>query len=306
MAPAEFAALLERLRPSFLQRVEDHRIPPECAEHLAGIYLPLSAWLAAQRNKPTLVLGINGAQGSGKSTLADFLGRILEAGFGLRVAALSIDDFYLARAERERLARQIHPLLHTRGVPGTHDVNLGLATIRALRSAEPGTLTPLPAFDKAQDDRRPAQEWPQFRGRPDAILFEGWCVGTAPQPEEALALPVNALEAGEDADGRWRRYVNERLRAEYAELFGEQDRLVMLKVPGMDSVFEWRALQERKLAESLPPGSPHRLMDAGGIERFVMHYERLTRHILAEMPGRADLVLHLDGNHRFTRIQLNR
>ena len=78
MAPAEFAALWERLRPSFLQRVEDHRIPPECAEHLAGIYLPLSAWLAAQRNKPTLVLGINGAQGSGKSTLADFIGRILE------------------------------------------------------------------------------------------------------------------------------------------------------------------------------------------------------------------------------------
>jgi D-glycerate 3-kinase len=34
-------------------------------------------------------------------------------------------------------------------------------------------------------------------------------------------------------------------------------------------------------------------MDGAQLDRFVQHYERLTRHILAEMPGRADLVLHL-------------
>ena len=30
------------------------------------------------------------------------------------------------------------------------------------------------------------------------------------------------------------------------------------------------------------------------LRRFIMHYERLTRHILSEMPGRADVVLRLD------------
>jgi D-glycerate 3-kinase len=35
-------------------------------------------------------------------------------------------------------------------------------------------------------------------------------------------------------------------------------------------------------------------MADAAIDRFVQHYERLTRHILAEMPARAGLVLRLD------------
>ena len=34
------------------------------------------------------------------------------------------DDFYLTQAQRQDLAQQIHPLLKSRGVPGTHDVPL--------------------------------------------------------------------------------------------------------------------------------------------------------------------------------------
>lgn len=300
--PAEYAGLWARLRPAFLARMAEHRIDEAAAEGLAAVYLPLAAWVHGQKGAGTLVLGVNGAQGSGKSTLCDFLGLVLEAGHGCRVAGFSIDDIYKTRAERERLGREVHPLLVTRGVPGTHDAGLGLATLRALQAAAPHTLTPLPAFDKARDDRKPSTDWPVFRGRPDVIVFEGWCVGTSPQSDEALIEPVNELERDEDADGAWRRHVNQRLRAEYAELFGELDRLVMLKVPGMASVFEWRGLQERKLAARVAPGESHRLMDAAAIRRFIMHYERLTRHNLDEMPGRADLTLYLDEAHRFTRI----
>jgi D-glycerate 3-kinase len=304
LSPAGFAELWERIRPSFLERMREHRIPDELADGLAGIYLPLAAWVRGRKGAGTLVLGVNGAQGSGKSTLCDFLRLILEKAYGCRVAGFSIDDIYKTRAERERLAREVHPLLITRGVPGTHDAGLGLATIRALKSAEPCALTALPSFDKARDDRRPLPEWPRFRGRPDVIIFEGWCVGTSPQTDEALAEPTNELERNEDADGAWRRHVNERLQGEYAELFGELDRLVMLRVPGMASVFEWRSLQERKLAEKTDPDSGHRLMDAAAIRRFIMHYERLTRRNLEEMPDRADLTLYLDENHRFIRIQV--
>lgn len=303
LSPADYAALWAKLRPAFLAKMAAHKIEPEAAEGLAAVYLPLAAWVMAQRGADTLVLGINGAQGSGKSTLCDFLGLVLEQGYGCRVAGFSIDDIYKTRAERERLARDVHPLLVTRGVPGTHDAGLGLATIHRLKTAASHTLTPLPAFDKARDDRKASTDWPLFRGRPEVIIFEGWCVGTQPQSDDALREPVNDLERDEDADGAWRRYVNEQLKADYAALFGQLDRLVMLKVPGMASVFEWRSLQEQKLAAQTT--GQHRLMDAAAIRRFIMHYERLTRHNLDEMPERADLTLYLDESHRFTRIMMN-
>jgi D-glycerate 3-kinase len=36
-----------------------------------------------------------------------------------------------------------------------------------------------------------------------------------------------------------------------------------------------------------------------------MHYERLTRHILSEMPDRADIVFDLDESHSAARVHIN-
>src|SRR6187402_352808 len=74
------------------------------------------------------ILGISGLQGSGKSTLAASL---IEAAKerGWSAVSLSLDDVYLTRAEREALGRQVHPLLRTRGVPGTHDLTLLASTL---------------------------------------------------------------------------------------------------------------------------------------------------------------------------------
>jgi len=304
LTPAEYQKLWERIRPVFAAQMRAHHIDESLTEGLAAVYLPLAAWVRRQKSAETLVLGVNGAQGSGKSTLCDFLRLILSEAYGFRVAGFSIDDIYKTRAERECLARDVHPLLLTRGVPGTHDADLGLNTIRALKTAGANTLTPLPAFDKACDDRKPLAEWPVVHGHPDVVIFEGWCVGTQPQSDDALGLPINELEKNEDPDGAWRRHVNDQLKGDYATLFGELDRLIMLKVPGMDSVFEWRSLQERKLAEKTGPSDRHRLMDAAALRRFIMHYERLTRHTLDEMPSRADLTLCLDERHQFTHVHI--
>ena len=105
------------------------------------------------------VVGLCGPQGSGKTTAARIIRRMLVEQ-GCSCAVLSIDDLYLTLAERQDLARRVHPLLATRGPPGTHDVGLGLKALAAL--AKPGEAR-LPRFDKGADDRAPLSEWPFVR-----------------------------------------------------------------------------------------------------------------------------------------------
>ncbi|TWB63914.1 kinase [Nitrospirillum viridazoti] len=240
------------------------------------------------------ILGICGAQGSGKSTLADGLAERLVAS-GLRVAVLSLDDLYLTKEERQDLARDVHPLLATRGVPGTHDVGLGLAVLDGLGT--PGR-TLLPRFDKAVDSRAAEGAW--VEGPVDVVLFEGWCVGALPQDAADLAAPVNELERDRDAGGEWRRHVNAALAGDYQRLFGRLDALVLLAAPDFAVVRGWRIQQEEGLRAKLrAAGKPtDGTMTDDQVSRFIQFYERLTRHILAEMPGRADLTLRLDAARR--------
>lgn len=247
--------------------------------------------LAAKVRRP-VVIGLCGAQGSGKTTLADAVHAACKAE-GLRSAVLSIDDLYLTRAERLALAREVHPLLATRGVPGTHDVALGISVLEGL---ERGEAVALPRFDKIADDRKPCAQWPRSPAPCDVLVFEGWCVGARPQPVEDLGLPVNRLEAEEDPGGIWRGYVNDALAGPYQKLFASIDRLILLAAPGFEVVHRWRLEQERELALSAGPQA--RLMDEAAVARFISHYERLTRYILSEMPGRADLVVRLDEARR--------
>lgn len=238
--------------------------------------------LGAPHRAP-LVVGVSGAQGSGKTTLVAQLAEELTVA-GRRVATLSLDDLYLPRIERQRLAREIHPLLATRGVPGTHDVALGLATIAALERGE-GAL--LPRFAKALDDRWPEAEWPRAPERCEVLLLEGWCLGAHPQ--DHVGTPVNALEADEDPRAIWRGYANTALAGDYQHLFARIDLLVMLAAPDWTVVAKWREQQEAELRGSGGPG----VMSEAEVSRFIQLYERLTRWMLEEMPARADLVARL-------------
>jgi len=239
--------------------------------------------------RPRLI-GINGAQGSGKTTLCRFL-EVLLVEHNLRTATLSLDDLYLTRAERCDLATHEHALFATRGVPGTHDIALGEVVLDDLLA---GRTAALPRFDKATDDRAAVRR--MVEPPIDVVLFEGWCVGAVPQPATALRAPVNALERDEDADGSWRREVNRRLATDYAEMFARIDLLVMLQVETFEAVRANRALQEQKLAASSPGGPA--LMDDAALGRFLMHYERLTRWMLEEMPARADVVMPIGADQR--------
>ncbi|WP_299017502.1 kinase [uncultured Caulobacter sp.] len=269
-------------------------LPERFADLADRLHRPLAARIAgwAGEGRAPLVVGICGPQGSGKSTLAALVRRLLAAR-GLKVATLSIDDLYLTKAERARLAREVHPLLATRGVPGTHDPALGLAVLQALGRPE---TTALPRFDKAADDRAPETSWPRVEGPVDVVLLEGWCVGARPQPAARLAAPVNALERDEDPDGVWRGFANAALAGPYAPLFARVDRLVLLTAPDFAVVRAWRGQQEARLrarlaAEGRDPGLA---MDEAALDRFVAHYERLTLWIAEDLPGVTDVVVKLD------------
>ncbi len=307
LPPDQLHPLADKVHPAFLSKCRSLELDTDLSPLLESVYLPLAAWIVRQKSDNPLVLGINGAQGSGKSTLSALLQAILVSGFQQRVVGFSIDDIYKTRAEREQLAKTVHPLLITRGVPGTHEVALGIHTIEALKQATAKDEIPIPVFDKATDDRKPMEAWPVWKGPVDIILFEGWCVGARPQPEAMLAEPVNELEAKEDPDGTWRRYVNDQLKGPYQNLFALLDRLIMLKVPDMAAVFRWRLEQERKLAElyRYSPHQPLKLMDENQLRRFIQHYERLTRWMLEDLPPRADIVLYLNPAHQIHQVQVN-
>lgn len=233
------------------------------------------------------IIGVAGAQGCGKSTLA------AEAVNAFGAVTLSLDDVYLTRAERLALAKAVHLLFGTRGPPGTHDLKLLNEVLDALRGAASDSDVRLPAFDKLKDDRRPEADWPVARGRPRAIILEGWCVGALPQSGTDLVPPVNALESDEDADGVWRRAVNARLADDYAALFTRLDRTLYLRPPTFAQVLDWRCEQEATLLGGAP--LPHGRRTE--LARFVQHYERLTRHLM-DGGVRADVVIQLDANRR--------
>lgn len=238
---------------------------------------------------PCRVFGITGLQGTGKSTLSAQVAALAEA-HGLRAVVLSIDDLYLDQPERQRLGREVHPLLATRGAPGSHDLALGQATFEALRAGR----ARLPAFDKISDRRLPESEWARIDGVPDLVLFEGWFHKVPPQAEAALVGPINALERQDDPDGLWRRWCNAAL-AGYAPLWAELGALLFLQGPGFEQVPEWRGQQERTLAAANPG---RRTMTQAEVARFVLFFERVSRQALATLPGIADWTVRVDAQRR--------
>lgn len=280
--------------------LEEHQLPDSYKDIAQKWFIPLAEDLAMHYNsaiKPYFV-GINGCQGSGKSTLCDFLVYYLSQHKGLNVVSLSLDDFYFDQSHRNALAVKVHPLLATRGVPGTHNTPLALKTFDQL--GQYGTAS-IPRFNKATDNPYSVIEWPVVNTPVDIVLMEGWCWGVMPQEETALSTPVNTLEKQEDPLGIWSRYVNRQLTEHYLPLYERMQCWIMLKAPSFDQVYQWRTEQEHKLAARV--GSDHPgIMTDQQIARFIQHYQRLTEHGLSTLPARCDYVFHLDAQRQINQL----
>lgn len=256
---------------------------------LAGHLLDQFAGRIARSRRPYL-LGLSGLQGSGKSTLAREM-KVQADARGWPSEVLSLDDFYYSRSEREALAHQIHPLLRTRGVPGTHEIELLLSVLAALPHASDKLPVSHPRFDKGRDTRMPPSKWANVTKPPKLVILEGWAIGLRPQTLATLDEPVNALERDEDPDGVWRHWVNKQLRG-YQPLWRKLDVLVVLQAPNWEIVRKWRSEQEEELLARHAPLA----MDAETMVRFLAHFERLSRHALATLPDLADTTVEYDDN----------
>ncbi len=288
--------------------IREHQLPAAYSLAVVQWFAPVAKAIARQQAAlgKTTIVGISGAQGSGKSTLAELLALLCKNKYHLHAVVLSLDDFYLTRQQRKILAATVHPLLATRGVPGTHDIPLALDIIRKLCGGTSETL--VPKFNKASDDRLPQPEWPHVTSKVDLILLEGWCLGAEPQANTALTKPVNELEKEADANEAWRHYINQQLHDMYPQLFGLIDYWIMLKAPSFSCVYQWRLEQENKLKQTLPhsdrmTGRSNRIMSADAVHRFIQHYQRITEHLLETLPARVDTLFNLDEDRKIISMQ---
>ena len=268
---------------------------------LKNIYIPISFWIENKYRKKggTLFLGFSGGQGSGKTTVTGILKIILKKFFKRRIHISSIDDFYKTLKDRNKMSNKIHPLFKTRGVPGTHDINLVKNFFYDIKKKK-FKKTKLPKFAKEHDDRLEKKYWFNIKQKPEIVILEGWCVGAKPQSNSLIKKPINILEKYEDKNFKWRKYVNEKLKKEYKKLFAMIDHFIFIKIPNFNMVLKWRVLQEKKLKKRSHLNK--KIMTYNQIKRFIMFYQRITLQMLKDLSKSASVVMFLKKNHEIKKI----
>ena len=273
-------------------------------KQLNDFFLPISQkiYKIYLQNKKTKIIGLTGGQGSGISTISNILKIILKEGFQLNTAIFSIDDFYKTLSDRKKMSKKISPLFLTRGVPGTHETDLLLNSIKQIKKINFKKIL-IPKFDKSIDDRLPKKKWQIIDKKPHIVIFEGWCVGVTPQKNKDLIVPLNILEKEKDKKRIWRDHVNKELKTTYKKIFEHIDTIIFLKVPSFYHVFKWRLLQEKKLRIT---SKGKKIMSKLQIKNFIMFYERLTKHMLKNLAKKAKFVVNIDNEHRLKSIKIKK
>ena len=263
---------------------------------IKSFLIPLCFWISkkAEKKRPYFV-GLAGGQGTGKTTISSLIRIILIKYFRLNVFRISIDDFYKTRKERINLSKRVHPMLLTRGVPGTHDINMMLNFFRNSKSKKFKRLK-LPTFNKAIDDRFNKKKWYDLKKRPDVIIFEGWCVGAKSEKNNTLKKTINSMEKIKDQKQVWRKYVNHQLKSKYKNLYSQLNCLIFLKAKNFSLLQKWRLKQERKLWVKSKVKS--KIMSKADVLNFMQTYQRITQNMFRNMPKYASVIFNLNSNHQ--------
>ncbi len=265
--------------------------------------IPVCFWITKKINKKEpLIIGFAGGQGTGKTTITSIITIILKKYFKLDVFKISIDDFYKTRKQRTLLSKNRHPLLMTRGVPGTHDINIILNFFKKIKVKNFKSLK-LPKFNKAVDERCKQNLWYKIQSKPDVVIFEGWCVGAKPQNSRELKKPVNSLEKIHDQNFKWRQYVNYQLKTKYKKLFNQLDYILFLKAKNFNLLRRWRLKQEKKLWLKSKNKKNLKKMNKIELKNFMDTYQRITQQMFKDMPKYSSIVMNLNNRHQIKNIK---
>ena len=265
---------------------------------IKSFVIPLCFWISKKADKKNpYFVGLAGGQGTGKTTISSLIKIILTKYFKYNVFRISIDDFYKTRKERISLSKRVHPMLLTRGVPGTHDINMMLSFFKKTKSRKFKRLK-LPTFNKAIDDRFIKKYWYDLKNKPDVIIFEGWCVGARSEKTDTLKKTINSMERVKDHKQIWRKYVNQQLKSKYKNLYSQLNCLIYLKAKNFSLLQKWRLKQERKLLIKSKKNSKSKIMNKRDVLNFMQTYQRITQNMFKNMPKYASIILNLNSNHQ--------
>ena len=289
---------------SFISSQETKREKFKNKEKMIKSFLiPICFWIF--KNKPknkTFIIGLAGGQGTGKTTISSLIRLILSTYFKLNVFKVSIDDFYKTRKERLKLSKSKHPLLLSRGVPGTHDVNMINKLFRNVKNSKFKSML-IPKFDKSIDDRCNKKLWYKMKKKPDVLILEGWCVGAKPENNKTLNMPINKLEKNLDDKMKWRLHVNNQLKNKYAKLFNQMNSLLYLKARNFNILKQWRIKQEKKLQIKNKRKKNNKIMNNMEVLKFMMTYQRITQNMFKITPKYSSIIIDLNDRHQIKRVK---
>ena len=270
---------------------------------ISNFLIPICFWINKKLKKnKTIIIGLSGGQGTGKTTISAIIEIILKKYFKLSVFKISIDDFYKTRKDRIKLSKNIHPLLKTRGVPGTHDINLMINFFKNIKKIKFKSML-LPKFDKSVDDRFKKKKWYKLKSKPDVVIFEGWCVGAKAQVLKDLKKPINLLEKTDDKSMKWRKFVNYQLLGKYKKFHKMLDHLLYLKAENFTLLKKWRLKQEKKLSINNKRKKNLKIMTNKEVLDFMMTYQRITENMFKNTPKYSSVVMNLNNGHQIKKVK---
>ena len=259
--------------------------------YICKYILPIIQYIDKTHDKKFI---ISGSQGSGKSTLSKLIKIIIEKTSSKKVMLLSIDDYYLSKIDRYNLSKQIHPLLITRGVPGTHNIKKLKEHLGQFKKKQFPIITP--TFNKLKDD---ISKKTKVFNKADILILEGWCCGAKPIENKFLKINLNKVEKELDKDFKWRKYYNSKLKNEYQQIFKTFDRIIYLQPLSFQFVLKWRYAQEKNNAKKTKTKN---FMNKNTTKNFILYYEKLTKWMIKNMPDKADMLIKVDKEQKIKKI----
>jgi len=260
-------------------------------KYISQFIIPIINKINNSKNNKFIIAG---SQGAGKSTLAKIFKLVLENVYKKKVMLLSIDDYYLSKNKRNKLSKKIHPLLITRGVPGTHDiVALKKDIINFQKNNFPITT---PRFNKLKDDISSKKK---IIKNAEILLLEGWCCGSPSINKEYLFQNINRLETILDKNKKWRQYYNSQLKKDYKKVFSLFDQQIYIQPPSFNYILKWRYAQERNNALRSRNSD---FINKSDLQNFIQHFEKLTKWMIKTMPAKADILIKIDSNQKIKKV----